>query len=150
MTMAKFRLQPILQLREAERQRCREQLAEANRAEELLEQQARQLDVEIEDMTRRSRSGATGADLKVDQLLDVHRYRVLLETRRDIVQRQAGQVREEAERRRLALVEADREVRVLEKLRQRQHEQLIVDEQHREARILDELVTQRWEYDART
>ena len=48
----------------------------------------------------------------------------------------------EIERRRQALVEADREVRVLEKLRQRQAEQHRREEELREAKRLDEVAAQ--------
>ena len=48
----------------------------------------------------------------------------------------------EIERRRQALVEADREVRVLEKLRQRQAEQHRRDEDLREVKRLDEVASQ--------
>ena len=48
----------------------------------------------------------------------------------------------EIERRRQALVEADREVRVLEKLRERQLEQHRREEELRETKRLDEVVTQ--------
>jgi flagellar export protein FliJ len=47
-------------------------------------------------------------------------------------------VQAEVERRRLALVEADRQIRVLEKLREKQEEAYRTDELRREQQMLDE------------
>jgi flagellar export protein FliJ len=52
---------------------------------------------------------------------------------------QQQQVAQEVERRRLALVEADRQVRVLEKLREKKHEEYVRQEERRDQRLMDEL-----------
>src|SRR5262245_40052555 len=118
--MFHFRLQTLLRLRLAERDQRRADLAKAIRAEEMLRGEDEVL------VRQQSQAAARGRELKspgaadVDLLLQTHRYEVVLAAQRRQLAAQIAQVQAEAERRRLALVEADRQVRVLEKLRERQ------------------------------
>jgi flagellar FliJ protein len=75
----------------------------------------------------------------VDSLLQTHRYELVLSTKRKQLATQIQQVQTEIERRRLVVVEADRQVRVLEKLRERQalHHRQETDRQ--EAKLYDEM-----------
>ena len=87
-------------------------------------------------------------------LVDVHMPRVDgLQVMRHLVQKpnsppcvlMSAQLNEEIERRRAALVEADREVRVLEKLRERKWSEHQTAELRHELRQLDEVAVQRWQ-----
>ena len=76
-------------------------------------------------------------------LLQTHRYELLLTTQKVASEKQMIQVRAEVEKRRETLVEADRQVRVLEKLREKQlvaYQQL---EFKQEVKQLDEVALQR-------
>ena len=132
-----FRLQGVLRLREAKRDRRREDLADAYRAEDVLRQQLDQLHVEMAEASRLRAPGA-GA-LEVDALIDAARFHFVLSAQQQTLDIQCAEVAEEVERRRVALVEADRQVRLLEKLRdikQANHQQ----EQSRiETKALDEV-----------
>ncbi len=75
----------------------------------------------------------------VDGLLVTHRYAGVLAAERRTLEGQLAQVRDECERRRLALVEADRQVQVLEKLRARQEAAHRKEQQRQETKELDEL-----------
>ncbi len=57
------------------------------------------------------------------------------------------QLQTEIEKRRAALAAADRDVRVLEKLRERKREEHDAAELSRELKQLDEVATQRWSRD---
>ena len=120
MSAFQFRLQTLLRLRIAERDERRADLAKALRAEQMLRDQQRQIEAEQVETQAAVRSRSAPGSADVDGLLQNSRYQLLLRSRREQVVRQLAQVAAEIERRRQVLVEADRQVRVLEKLRERQ------------------------------
>jgi flagellar protein FliJ len=137
--MFQFRLKTLLRLKVAERDERRAELAKALRAEELLrEQQATVIgeQAEIKQQARRQKSPGAG---NVDRLLATNRYELVLAARVTQLQGQLEQVVAESQRRRLALVEADRHVRTLEKLRERQALAYRDAETRHDAKEMDEL-----------
>jgi flagellar export protein FliJ len=116
----RFRLATVLRLREAARDERRADLAEAFRAEEALRRRQEALQTDLTALKAANRSSVSGGRLDIDRLLDAQRYELLLLAERQVLEAQGETVRQEIERRRLALVEADRDVRVLEKLRETQ------------------------------
>jgi flagellar export protein FliJ len=83
--------------------------------------------------------------LDVTQLLTAQRYQLALEAQNRKLADQAAKLAEEVERRRQSLVEADREVRVLDKLEQRKRQQHREASQRAETKVLDDVATTRWE-----
>lgn len=139
--MAKFsfRLQKVLKVREATRRQRRADLAEALHAERILTGQAQQLLREKDGLRRSTQQAAGTGEIDVARLLSMQRYEFVLKNQlRELGLRQQ-QLQTEIERRRDRLLEADREVRVLEKLRDRQETQFMEDEQRRETLQMDEV-----------
>jgi flagellar export protein FliJ len=137
--MHSFRLQTLLRLRQSDRNERRAELAKALRAEAMLmgeQEKIIQQQAEIHERATVLKSPGT-AD--VDALLQAHRYAGLLAAQRRVLEGQLAQVRAECERRRLALVEADRQVQVLEKLRARQEAGHRKQLDREETKQLDEL-----------
>ncbi len=93
-------------------------------------------------MAKRGRKLKAPGAGNVDALLQTHRYEIVLTARLRQLAAQFAEVAAEVERRRLALVEADRQVRVLEKLRERQAAAYQKQEEQREAKQFDELAIQ--------
>jgi len=139
MAKFQFRLQTLLRLREADRQRRRGELAQAYRAEEILRQQRDFLAAEETEMRKRIQVASRPGPVQVDQLLDTHRYAIVLQARAKALEEQQARLLREIERRRQVLVEADREVRVLEKLRDRLLAQYRAEEAKQELKQLDEV-----------
>ena len=139
MTMARFqfRLAVLLQLREAVRDERRSQLAEAFRLADSLEAQRRQFMDNLHELNRQ-RSVATGL-IDVDRLLAASRYEAVLMLEIRNLERQQAAVATEIEKRREALVEADREVRSLEQLREAQRERHREEQERRSMKVLDEV-----------
>jgi flagellar FliJ protein len=134
-----FRLATLLRLREATRDERRAQLAEAFAAERTLNDQKQQILDESALLRKQYERAANPGTLDVDRLLDAHRYQLILKAEMTLLEQQAAKLGEEIEKRRQALVAADREVRVLEKLREtwkerHQHEAALV-----EAKQIDEV-----------
>jgi len=136
--MYRFRLQTLLRLRIAARDQRRAELAKALRAEQLLYEEQERLQEERSDVAQNGRQLKSPGQANVDSLLNHHRYEVLLGLKTRQLAAQTAEVQAETERRRQALVEADRDVKVLEKLRDRQAATYQQEENRREAKQLDE------------
>ncbi len=137
-----FRLAALLRLRESRRDECRAALAEAYRVDEVLAKQLDGLDRELDALREFCRLKVSSRTIDVDRLVEAQRYELVARAQQRHVAQQRQTVAAEIEVRRQALVEADREVRVLEKLRQRQAEQHRREEDLREVKRLDEVATQ--------
>ena len=136
--MFRFRLQTVLRLRIAERDERRGELAKAQRAADILREQREHLDEEIAENEQRSRSLAEPGQANIDRLMQFHRYKAILKTTAQQLAAQAAQVAAEVERRRQILTESDRQVRVLEKLAERQRGEYERAELRKEMKLLDE------------
>jgi flagellar FliJ protein len=139
MTMARFqfRLAVLLQLREAVRDERRSQLAEAFRLADSLEAQRQQFLDNLHELNQQ-RSVATGL-IDVDRLLSASRYEAVLMLEIRNLERQQAAVATEIEKRREALVDADRDVRSLEQLREAQLERHREEQERRQMKVLDEV-----------
>ena len=137
----RFRLETLLRLRLVDRDQRRADVAKAQRAEAMLREQAAEIEreqAEIRGLSRRLMSPGAG---DVDALLRSHRYEMVLRSQAQQLAVQITQVVAEVNRRRQALVEADRQVRVLEKLRERQLAAHAAREAKQEMKELDELAS---------
>ncbi len=137
-----FRLSALLGLRESRRDECRAALAEAYRIDDVLRKQFEGLGRELDALREFCRLKASPGIVDIDKLVEAQRYELVARAQQRHVAQQRETVAAEIERRRQALVEADREVRVLEKLRERQIEQHRREEDLREVKRLDEVASQ--------
>jgi flagellar export protein FliJ len=143
MAKYKFRLETLRKVREARRSQQRVSLAEAFRAEEILTAKRAELVAEEADLRQLQRSASEGRYLDVNKLVEAQRYELLLKARAQELVKQATLLAAETERRRLALVEADRDVRVLELLDERHRREHERQRQRKEIKQLDEVAMNR-------
>lgn len=134
-----FRLATLLRLREAARDERRSQLAEAYLAEQKLNEHRAQIAAEADALRQRYGRAMSPGALDVDHLLDAHRFQLLLGAQLKGIDDQAAKLAAEIEKRRQALVAADREVRVLEKLKETRLQRHRQEEQLAEMKVLDEV-----------
>ena len=139
MSQFKFRLESLVKLRQEDRQQRRVELAEAYKADGILARQADLVALEITDMRKRCLAAASPGHVNVDRLVEIQRFEQFLRAKASGLSERKTRLVEEIEKRRLALVEADRQVRVLEKLRERQLETHRTYELKREVAMLDEV-----------
>jgi flagellar export protein FliJ len=133
-----FRLASLVRLRDAARKERRTQLADAYRADEVLQRQQAQLQEAWDTLEQQQRAAAGPGKVDVDRLLAAQRYGLALGAQRQQLANQRRWLGEEIERRRQALMEADRAVRILEKLEQRQRQRHAVEENREQIKLLDE------------
>jgi flagellar export protein FliJ len=146
MAQFRYRLATLLRLREATRDEKRTQLADAQRAARILEDQISEIDAEFSDSRQQSQTATRPGEINVDHLIQVHRYERVLQAQRAAIVSQLKLVTAEIDKRRLALVEADRQVQVLEKLRERQLAEFTHAENQRDQKLMDEIASRSHAY----
>ncbi|MGO8688218.1 MAG: flagellar export protein FliJ [Thermoguttaceae bacterium] len=142
MSKFKFRLSTLLRLREAARDERRAELAEAYRVDDTLRQQLQRTDQELQSLRAQRRQGMQPGAVDVDRLVESQRYEMTLSAQRLQIVRQRETVQGEIERRRQVLAEANRDLRVLENLRDKQAGQHRQQEERREMKRIDEVAQQ--------
>jgi flagellar protein FliJ len=133
-----FRLAALHRLRLADRDERRAELAEARLAEDALLTEAQAVDYERSQIQQLSRILSSPGQADVDRLMATHRYEMTLRAKLQALAEKLHAARAEAEHRRLALVEADRQVHMLQKLRGKQHAAQQAREGKQEQKCLDE------------
>ena len=134
-----FRLATLQRLRESDRDERRGQLAEAQRAEQIVIERIAAIDNEIEQLRTQCVEATRPGKVDVDLLMESQRFELILKLERQTAEQQRQLVAAEVQKRRDALVAVDREVRVLEKLRDTQLERHRQDEEKRDMQQLDEI-----------
>ena len=147
MAKYQFRLATLQRLRETHRDELRTQLAEAYHAEQLLQQRVAAIHDEEAQLREANRRSLADGKADVNRLLDGQRYAATLKGQLATLAEQHKMLAGEIEKRRQAVVEADKQVKVLEKLHDRQlasyrREQLLA-----EAKELDEIGSHMTEVD---
>jgi flagellar export protein FliJ len=145
MASFQFRLATLLRLREAARDERRTHLADAQRAEQLILERLAAIDDELVAGRRQYVDAARARSVNVDLLTDLARYEMILKAQRQSADQQRQAVVAEVQKRRAALVVADRDVQVLEKLRETQQQRHGEEEALQEFKRLDELAVLRFE-----
>lgn len=139
MAKFRFRLATLQKLRELHRDELRGKLAEAVRANQILDEQLTQVASEIESLQTMRRQAVEGGQVNVDPLMEAQRYHSVLLAQQATMHEQSRLLLAEIERRRQTLVEADRQVKVLEKLHERKREEHRRGELRAETKVLDEV-----------
>ena len=142
--MAKFlfRLAALLRIRESTRDQRRVELAEAQRTDAELHGRLAQLDEERKQLQGEFRKVAGPGQVDIARLVETQRYTATLRSQEIELQEQRRTLAEEIERRRQALIEADRQVRMLETLREKQLGMHRQDAERQEAKRFDEAALQ--------
>jgi flagellar protein FliJ len=139
-----FQLAGLLRMWQEQRDEHRTQLNQAFHADEMLGQRLDDLDRRHGQLLVQCRVAVGPGTLDVDRLVEFRRYEGLITARQSEIRRERQRVAAEIDRRRGALAAADREVRVLEKLEERQHNRRCLGEQRRETNTLDEMAAARF------
>ncbi len=145
MSKFRFRLATLQKLRETHRDEMRSKLAEAYQAERLLGEQIVAIHAEEAELEQAHRGALESGATNVNQLLDLQRYSAVLKGQLATMEGQTKMLSTEIEKRRLALVEADQEVRVLEKLHERQLASHRSQKMMAEAKMMDEIASRQME-----
>jgi flagellar export protein FliJ len=138
MTKFHFRMATLLRLRETARDERRVQLAEVQRTDAELHGRLTRLDIEREQLQADCRTAAGPGAVDVARLVEAQQYALALRAQEVELQRQRQALATEIDRRRQALLESDRDVQTLEKLRQHQSQAHRQEQDRQEGKQLDE------------
>jgi flagellar FliJ protein len=141
MARFEFRLKSLLMLRQSARDQCRLALAASQDTLHQLDRQRDALERQLVQQREASRAGAVTATIDPRHLLALHRYQSELRGQLDLLAQRQRQLLAQIERQREELLAADREVRTLEKLRERQWDQFRRDQALAETKTLDEIAS---------
>jgi flagellar FliJ protein len=139
MARFKFRLATLLKLREAARDERRTELAQAYRADDVLRGYIEGVVSELNSLKDQCRKAAKPGMVNIDRLIEAQRYEIVLKQQQRHLHDQRQRLGAEIERRRVALLAANREVRILEKLREQQAQRHRQEENRLEIKHLDEV-----------
>jgi len=139
MAKFKFRLDSLLRLREMARDERHSGLAEAHRVDQVVAQEQRGLQSDLEGLFRNQREIRKQGHVSVDQLMEGQRYHKELRRRQDQTVEQRKRIAIEIQKRMDAVIAANREVQVLEKLRERLQEKHEYEETRADIKQLDEV-----------
>ncbi len=134
-----FRLETVRRLRQSQRDDLRGQLADGYLAAEKIADEIQRIEAEITSERAKQTQSVAASHLNVNQLLDSQRYEVVLRSQQADLQKKAKLVEEEIERRRQAVVVAEREVKVLDTLDDRQRERSKTEANREEQKLSDEM-----------
>ena len=137
MSAFRFRLKAVATLREQTRDRIAEAVAEVQEAQRIVQEQIHQLQREIDEALKQRQTASLGI-VRIDRLLMVQRHQLMLEAQREQAVQQLRLLDEEYERRRALLVEAEKEVKAMEKLRETQKGRWEQDQLEAEQKQIDE------------
>jgi flagellar export protein FliJ len=134
-----FRMATLLKLRKSARDERQAQLVQARQAADILCRQREMLEQEAQRLDQQSRNAVRPGPIDVERLLNARRYELLLRAQQQDLLQQQQVVDAELLRRHQALIEANREVRVLELLRQKQWARHRDEEARQEMKEIDEV-----------
>ena len=138
-----FRLQTLQRLREQTRDVAQRDLASALLQQTELQQHTDVLQGELQGLENHMRSAVKRTKLDVDRVMDGHRHQLSLQAKLAQLGKAMAEAKAEVQRCREKLTEADREVKVLEKLHERQLAEHARQQAQHEAKQLDEVASTR-------
>jgi flagellar protein FliJ len=141
MARFQFRLKDLLTVRQSTRDECRARLAESLEAERQLHMRRDRLAGILRERRRQARETVNAGPIDAGQLAAAEDYEKLLRGELAQLAEEEQTLAAEIDQRRQAVVDADREVRVLEKLRERQFEDYQKQQSLAETKSLDEIAS---------
>jgi len=139
MARFKYRLAPLLKIKENIRTEKQTELAKAYEAQRIVQEQLKQVEEELAKSTEEGRHFIQEGKISVDFLLSLRRHEAHLLSQKKHANEQLELIAQEIERRRIALMEADREVKVLEKLKEKMKIRHLEAENKLAVRQMDEI-----------
>ena len=138
--MFQFRLEPLIKIRDNVLKECQAELAKAYDARRILEEHLQEVERQLTEGTETARSlMQPGKTVNVDYLLGIRRQEMFLLANQEEIKQQMQEIDAEIERRRDAVVAANKELKILEKLKEKRHEQYLDDEKREETKAMNEI-----------
>lgn len=142
--MFTFRLEPLITIRDNVLKECQGELAKAYHARRILEEALHDVEKQIADGTVAARElMQAGKTVNVDYLLGLRRQEMFLRANQSDLSQKIQIVDEEIERRRASVTAANKDLKIVEKLKEKRHEKYLDDESKAETKTMDEIAGNR-------
>ena len=141
--MFRFRLTPLLKIRENTRRDKQAELVQALDAEAIVLEKLEEIKQKRVDLQEATRAKILEKQVHVGFMISSRRHEAFLIVQQNQIEEKLEVLRKEIERRREALLEADKEVRVMEKLRDKQKERYEQEQLAIETVLMDEIGSQK-------
>ncbi|MDR1959199.1 MAG: flagellar export protein FliJ [Planctomycetaceae bacterium] len=141
--MFKFRLTPLLKIRENLRREKQAELAKALEAETVVVEKLTEIEQNMLHVKEEARTRILRGKISVDFMVGLRRHEAFLLAQQRQIREQLEILRTEIEKRREAVREADKEVRVMEKLHEKQKDRYDFEERNKETLFMDEIAIQK-------
>jgi len=141
--MFQFRLTPLLKIRENIRRERLAELTKSLEAEAVILEKLEGINNQIVETKKEARERIRQGKINVDYMIGLRRHEAFLLAQQSYIQEKLEILRQEIEKRRQAVIEADKEVRVMEKLREKQKERYDESERAKETVLMDEIAGQK-------
>ena len=135
--MAKFRLATLLKIRERDRDVAAKAVQDVRLAIEKLDEAQRDIDEANRQMNEARKQSSFGA-INLHQILDAQRYQMVLSAQAAQIADHKGKLNQELERRQFALMQSQKAVKSLEKLRDQRAQEADVHALAKQQERLDE------------
>jgi flagellar FliJ protein len=138
--MFKFRLEPLIKIRKNTLQERQAELAQAYDARNILEEYLQEIDRQLTEGTATARSlMQEGQTVNVEHLLGLRRQEMFLRANQDDLNQKIQIIDEEIEVRRAKVVEANKELKIVEKLKEKRYDKYLEEEKKAETKEMDEI-----------
>ena len=138
--MFKFRFDPLITIRNNELKERQMELAKAYDARRILEEHLLEIERQLTEGIATARDlMQPGQAVNVEYLLGLRRQEMFLRANQDDLEKKIQIVDEEIEVRRAKVVEANKELKIIEKLKEKRLEQYLDGEKRAETKAMDEI-----------
>ena len=142
--MFTFRLEPLISIRNNVLKECQAELAKAYHARSILEEALTEVEHQMAEGVSIVRSQTqAGQTVNVNDLLGFRRQEMFLQAQQNDLRQKIHIVDEEINRRRAAVAEANKELKVVEKLKEKRYEKYQEEENKAETKYMDEIAGHR-------
>ena len=139
MAKKKFRMETLLRIRENILNERRGELAKAYEAERIMETKRIETEGEVAATVENGRAMMCSGQVDVQYLLGLRRHEAYLQAMLQEIARNMELVRQEIEVRRRAVIEANKEFKIIEKLKEKQEARAAAESQRRDTKQMDEI-----------
>ena len=142
--MFKFRLEPLITIRDNNLKERQRKLAEAYDARKILEEYLQEIDRQLDEGIAAVRElSQPGQTINVESLIGFRRQEMFLRANQDDLMQKMKMIDEEIEKRRIAMIEANKELKIVEKLKEKRYEKYVEEEHIAETKMMDEIAGNR-------
>ena len=137
--MFKFRLEPLITIRDNKLKERQRELAKAYEARRIVVEAQQKIEQELEEGQQSVREMSQSETIDVNFLLAFQRHKAYRLLQLEKIQGDLKQIDEEIARRRAAMIDANKDLKIVEKLKEKRYDKYLEEENNAETKVMDEI-----------